>query len=548
MTPKEIKTRAERLLQQRANFEGLWSDIEKYIAPFQTQNGFSAITTVENAQKLTTTEIWDSTAQIGAERLGAAFYAGTVNNYQRWFRNAFRNPKLNQHPPSRQWLDVVSNTMWEALTSSNFGLEAATAFTTKVVFGTSCIYQELVNPKKWEGLQFTAVPLKEILFEEDWRGRVYCFYRFISWTATQIVTKLAPKESDEYKLLPEKIIQKHEQGADDRFEVIFCIYPREDAPAMKYGERVRAPEKRPYCACYVLRDSGEMLGKEDGYYEMPVYVDRYHKAPGTRWGYGPGTLALSTVKFLNAWMQAYLESGEKIVDPATLVTERGLLSDLDLSAGGLTTVRSMDDIKPYESAARFDVAATIIADLRDMIRRYFREDDLQLKDSPAMTATEAQIREARTNRVLAAPVGRVQNDLFDPMLQNTFNMMYREGQLPEPPQEVLRLSPEIQIEYLGPLMRSQRADDVAALERLASGVAALQKMGFQEVADVFNAQQLVREMAEFLSVPGSVLRDQREADALRAQRMQLQMAQAQAEIAKTAAEANRAQAGAEVED
>jgi hypothetical protein len=76
-------------------------------------------------------------------------------------------------------------------------------------------------------------------------------------------------------------------------------------------------------------------------------------------------------------------------------------------------------------------------------------------------------------------------------------------------------------------------------------VAALQKMGFQEVSDVFDAQQLVREMAEFLSVPGSVLRTKQEALKLRTQREQMQMAAQQAEIAKQAAEANRAQAGAD---
>lgn len=135
--------------------------------------------------------------------------------------------------------------------------------------------------------------------------------------------------------------------------------------------------------------------------------------------------------------------------------------------------------------------------------------------------------------------------MFGPLLQTTFNTMYREGRLREIPKSVIDASPGLKVTYHGPMMRSLRADDVIAIERLASGVAALTKMGIAEAGDVFNGEQAVREMAEHLSTPATIMRSPEEVTALRKQRMELQAAAAQAEIAKTAAEGARAAAGAQ---
>jgi hypothetical protein len=233
------------------------------------------------------------------------------------------------------------------------------------------------------------------------------------------------------------------------------------------------------------------------------------------------------------------------VDPATIVTERGLLSDLNLRKGGKTVVRRLDDISTYESKARFDVSEMMLADMRNMVRKHFREDDLTLKDSPAMTATEAQLRVELLNRLFGSTVGRTNNDLSDPMLQLVFNMMYRADRFPPPPPSVLASNPAMQIEYLGPFMRSQRTDEVAAIERLFSAVAAAKKMGFEDAADAFSAGGAVREMADRLSTPAACLNSVAEAKAQADNRAKMQKAAQTAEVMKTAAEGDKAAAMAQ---
>lgn len=542
MTPVEIIKRLAKQEGNRSNVEGTWRDIARYIMPLSTQE-FYGQNGGENSKKWTTREVWDSTAPIGAERLASIFYSNMFSPSFRWFSLGFRNPALNGDREAKAWLEAVSDIMFAAISASNFGPEIAACLHMLVGFGNGGISGEPVNPESWEGLEFSTLPLEDIYYEPDHRGRPRVFWRKYRWTPGQIVSKFVDEKGAPLNV-PEHVVKKAEQGATEPMEVVFCVYPRVGAAPMSKTEKIRAPNLRPFEYHYVLRKDAVFLGKEGGYYEMPVFQGPWLRAAGSNWGFGPGALALPTVKLANAWLEAMTDSAEKVVDPATIVTERGLLSDLDLKKGGLTTVRSLDDIKPYESAARFDVSESLLADMRNQIRKYFREDDTTLKDSPAMTATEAQLRVELLNRLFGPTVGNITNNIADPMLQWVFSVMYRADRFPPPPASVMESDSTLQIEYLGPFMRAQRLDEVAAIERLAAGVAALKKMNFEEAGDVFDPVGTVRELAERLATPAACLRSPQDVRKLAQQRAEMQKAAAVAEIKKTDAEASRAGAQA----
>ena len=410
--------------------------------------------------------------------------------------------------------------MFDEIQASDFNTEISCAYQDMVVFGPSAMIEE-ANAQKfpgmWNGLDFTCVPIREIYFEEDEKSRARVFYRRLQWTPVQILSKFAEKT-------PEWIRSKAEAstGVEDRIDLIFCVFKRDNIKPLRLGE-VAAPTLRPYGYKYVLRNTGDEIGDEGGYYDMPAYIARWEKTSGSIWGHGPGMIALPTVKYLNAWMEAQKNSAEKQVDPAMLVTERGLISDPDLTPGGITVVRTLDDIKMFESGARQDVAVQVLMDLREMVRKFFREDDLQLKQSPQMTATEAQIRYELMNRLLGSTLARIQNDLLDPLLQTTFNIMYREKQFPPTPQSILDTRAEMQIEYLGPLMRSQRTDEVGSIERLLQSVGQTAQF-FPEVIDVVDPIAAIREIAERLSTPADILNDENEIAKRKQQRAQMQQA------------------------
>jgi hypothetical protein len=165
------------------------------------------------------------------------------------------------------------------------------------------------------------------------------------------------------------------------------------------------------------------------------------------------------------------------------------------------------------------------------------EDELTLKDSPSMTATEAQIRYELMNRVLGSTLSLLQSDVLDLIVMLCIQMLARERRLPPVPPKLKLADGKFGIEYHGPLARAQRTDEVAAIERLASFVAALAKLEFQDARDVFDPVSAVREVAARLGCPAGVLISEDKVRAKIAQREAAATQLAKAQVAKAQGEA-----------
>ena len=376
------------------------------------------------------------------------------------------------------------------------------------------------------------MPLKEVFFEPGERG-VRVFYRQMKWEASRIVDKFGLDK------VPDYVSEKYHKGDPDKCEVIFCIYPREGKEA-KVGQ-VLTPTNRPWGYKYVLSPSGETLGDEGGYYEMPAYLPRWRKTSESIWGHSPAMYALGDIITANAVVKMLLEASELAIDPPVMVRDRSVLSDLDLRARSKIVVRDMDALAPFTSGQRIDVGEIRIDDLRASIRQYFYIDQLSLKDSPAMTATEVQVRYELMQRYMSATIARLQADFLDPVVERTFAILARAGRLAPPPQIVQEADADLDINYLGPLVRAQRADQVAAVERWMMLLAGNAEF-YPELLDTVNVDEVAKKVARMLSVPASMLRTKAEIAEVRQQREQAMQRQMEAETAKTEGEAMQAQA------
>lgn len=520
----------------RSNVEQGWDQIEKFVAPFG--GGGLPGNDAESDVEWKRINVWDFTAIDGAQKLAANIHGSVTSPAIRWYRMNLRDKNSLDDADARSYADEVSDRTFDALQDSDFNTEISCTYQDLVSFGTAVVMCEPANEFTWEGLDFTSVPIREAYFVEDHKGRVKIFWRRLKWTALQIVDKFGEEN------LPEvvKRVLGTEDESSKKFDVVFCIAERPDQmkrwKARKKKPAMVAAHLRPVGSCYFLEENGEALGEEGGYYEMPVFVARWEKTPGSQWGHGPGHLACITAKYINAWMEVTKKAQEKTVDPTTLVSERGLLSDLDHAPGKYVVVRDpQKDVMVLESKTRFDVANDAIAELRAMLRQIFHVDELQLKDSPAMTATEVQVRYELMNRVLGSTLARLQSDLLDPLLHLVINILARAKQLPEMPSVVRNSGGDYSLEYQGPLSRAQRTDEVAAIERGSAFVAGLLKMGFDEVRDDFDPGQAVREAFKRLGVPAKVLPSDAERNKRRKERQQLMARMARAEAARAEGEA-----------
>jgi len=498
MKTEDIKKRFEALWSQRKNVESTWDLIEQFIMPIRGGKFFESQQSEGEIDWRRGRNVYDSTAQNAMYTLASSMHGALTSPSTRWFSLRFREVALNAVTANMQWLEAASDAIFYALQDSNFNLEVNEGYLDLAGFGTSVIFEEPVSDTSWEGLDFSALPIRESYFEQDYQGQVHRFYRLLQWTPVQIVTKFG-KEN-----VPDIINTKAENGnnLDEKIDLIFCVYPRENVEDSIWAKKL-SPEKRKYGYKYILRASGEMIGKEGGYYEMPAYVPRWQKASGSQWGFSPATIALSDVMTLNALVELVLQALEKVVDPANLTTERGLISDLDLGAAGLTVVRNIEDLVPYESKANFNASTLQIEDLRNRIRQTFLVDQLELKESPAMSATEVNARVDLMQRLLGPVMGRLTNDFLDPMIERTFRILWRNGKIPPMPQGLE--GKEFDAEYTGPMARAQRTDKIQAIEGYLNSIGAMGEM-LPEMVALIDQEGTGRILANLRGAPAMILK------------------------------------------
>lgn len=537
----DLKRRLEAAITDRASVDATWTEVERWVGPLSGGLPANRATISEGSVDRERAEIWDSTAPDGADKLAAHLSSSITNPAVRWAKMVWKPKRLQESTEANKWLEEATDRIFSELQESDFYREIGSFYGDWVRYCTACFVAEplkdALTKEDWRGLDFSAPPIRECYYEPDYHWNVLRWWRVFSWTPGQIISKFGTEN------VPERVRQLSVSPDQNmtRLRVAYAIWVREEQMG-KPKEFPAAPELRPVGCVYFLCDSGEQLGDEDGHYEMPVYVVPWEKAAGSNWGHGPGIRVLPDVRYLNERLKQIRVAGEKACDPAFAVTERGQLSDLDIRPGQRTIVSDIDAIKVLESGSKFQVGEHDIADLRAQIRARFWTDELTLKLSPQMTATEVNARLDMMQKLFGPTLSRLQATALNPLWQLVFAMLYRAGKLPQMPaivrQEVVDSGGEFEIDYQGPLSRAQRMDEVAAVERLASAAAGLIKLGFQEVATTFDPDAALREMAKRLGTPATILRSQDDVKKRLEEQRKLQAQAAQAELARAQADAN----------
>lgn len=521
----KLLARYAKLCSDRTNIERMWEAIVDYILPYRG-DFFDNTGDELSVDWFRERDAYDSTAIMAHQMLAASLHGALTSPASQWFLMRFRDSKLNKNKAAKEWLEDGSKKVFFALQDSNFNLEVNETYQDVAGFGTAflCLEEEGGPANTWNGLEFNSIPIKEGYFESNARGNIERFFRHLKWTPTQILSKFGDN-------VPESIKALEEKGSTDRLDVIWCVYPT--------GNKVTAPTKkvarsrRPYEARYILKDTKETIGKPVGYYEMPVFAPRWRKTSDSEWGNSPAMIALADVLSLNQAREMQMISSEKMIDPPMMAEERSLITDLDVSAASLTVVRSVEGIKPLLTGGQINVSDMMVEQLQDAIRNYFFMDQLTFPSPQAqpMTATEAQIRYEQMQRLLGPTMGRLQSDLLDPLVSRVFRMLSRDGVIPPPPQEVIDANAELDIEYMGSLVRAQNSDKAAAIERWTMGLGNMAAV-LPDILDVVDDVGVGRQYGEDLNIPATLMHSDIEVKKKRTERKQNQQQAEQAMLAE----------------
>lgn len=532
-----VKKRLSAMESNRGTWEDHWQEILDYVMPRKAD-----VTLVRAKGEKRTDVLFDSTA-ITANTLLAASLQGTLTSPSLpWFSIKLRDKVVNEDHRVQMWLEDTARRMYDAFNDANFNTEVHEMYLDLTSIGTGCLFvEEHKDGFTDNGIHFKTLHINEFYIQENNNGFIDTVYRKYKMSARQAVQEFGEEN------LGEKILEAARHKPEKEFVFIHGVEPSED-----YKRATgKVATKLKYHSCHVCQED-KMVVRTGGYNEFPYLVPRWSKATGEIYGRSPSYNALPDIKTLNKAVEIGLKAWAKAIDPPLLVQDDGVIGRVRTTPAGITVIRNDGAIKPLQIGSNWQITDMKETQLRTAIRQAYYSDQLQLQEGPQMTATEVQVRYELMQRLLGPTLGRFQSEFLNPLIERVFGIMFRAGALLPPPDNIQEA--KMDIEYVGPLARSQRMEEAQAIDRLyqlAANVAQIDPT----IMDNINHDEAIRMRATLLGVPKSILvsredvADKREAQQQAAMQQQMMMAQQQqAQTGKMQAEAAKAVADPDVQD
>jgi len=502
---RSLLTRFKGLEEARQPWVPSWKELSEYMLPRKDSfaapgsGGFRLGSTGDE-------RIFDSTPMHALELLASSLGGLLTNPAMPWFEIRARDPEIGDVKEVRQFLQQARDRMISLFNTEDTGFQTNVheLYLDVALLGTAVMYVEADTQSV---ARFSTRPLGEVFVAESARGMVDTVYRRYEVSVRQASQMWGAALSDEVKRkVPEK--------PEEKIEILHAVFPRTDRDPSGFGAA-----NFPFASIY-MEVATENILEESGYLEMPYLVPRWGKAAGEIYGRGPGQTALSDTRVLNAMGKTALMAAEKMADPPLMVPDDGFLGPVRSGPGGLSYYRAGSSDRIEALPVRVDLGATeeMMNQRRESIRRIFLGDQLA-PEGPAVTATEAVIRQSEKMRVLGPVLGRLQTEFLGPLVRRVFHIMLRMNALPPFPEG---LAPDdIEVRYTSPVARAQKQYEAQGLAQtmdyLAPLVGGSDALG---IMDNFETDRVTRHVAELFGTPPDYLKPEPDVEAARAGKSQ----------------------------
>jgi hypothetical protein len=296
---------------------------------------------------------------------------------------------------------------------------------------------------------------------------------------------------------------------NDKFEVVHAVFPREDYDKDKLDRL-----NMPFANLYVDKEEKKVL-YQGGYQEFPYMVPRWEKDSDELWGRGPGMDALPDTKMLNQMRYDDIRAMQKLIDPPLLVQRETSISSTRTSAGSVIYYKSGEKPESLNTGGDYQIAMDAEEKQRQMIMQCFYADLFaifaQIPDNLQMTATEVRERVEERLMLLGPSLGRLQVELYNPMLSRVFWILYRGGFIDPVPRALA--GEGLEVEYVSKLALAMRQVESQAIRQTLAFVVDASQLD-RSALHVLNVRKATRGIAERNGTPEEFLRNDREIDAL----------------------------------
>lgn len=519
-TENTSKPRADQLIQQyeqllsgRTNIESYWQTLHDYFY-IESQD---VNKTYSVGNELDSSFLWDSTTLESSDVFASGFMNYLTPPTSKWFRLRHKDPKLSENKAIGDFLEQVTDEVNYVINRSNFYDQMFPSYKSSGVYGTSLIFEE---EDIQDEARFYNMPLKQVVFSEDAKGRACEYFIEFEYTALQAASRWGEKALSE-----EMQKEIRERAPDKKHKFLLFIGKR-------YIREIQKTDKKnmPIESVWVDVKARQII-EEGGYNEFPAMVHRFDKRPNLPWGFSPAMKSLPFARLLNAMAKTNLRAMMKHTDPPIALPNNAFIAPFNMNPRAVNyykkDVMGGKDIFPFGNYGDPANGLNAVEYYSHKVKSLMYNDVFLGFSNITKEMNNPEVMERINEKMtmLGPAVGRYLSEVLNPIVQRTIGILARKGRLPDMPDEMMD-NPFFEIDFVGALAQAQRRSE---LNTLITGLTMIGQMApmTPEVLDKLNADRVVDEVWSITGAPVSVLRDDSEIKDIREHRAEQTMKQQQ---------------------
>jgi len=517
---------------ERSSFLPHWQDIADHIRPRSLR--VNNVIDYSKGSKFNK-KIIDSSATLASRTLRSGLMAGLTSPARPWFKLGTVDPDLEEHGAAKAWLYGVENQMRDIFAKSNLYQVLPSVYGALGDYGTAamcCLEDEHST------VRFYYFLTGQFLIAVNQFNRCDTLYRRFPMTVRQMVQRFG---IDNVSPSTRQYFQSKQYETE--MEVCHCIEPNDKRDGIRLSS-----DNKPFRSVYFeWNASYGLFLRKSGFDEFPVMAPRWDLYDDSCYGYSPGMDALGDIKALQLEQRRKAEAIDKWVRPpmiadASLRTQRSSILPGDVTyIEGLAQQKHAGFRPAYEVNPSIKEILEDIQEIQGRIKRCYFEDMMAMlsqSDNPEMTAREIEERHSEKVLILGPVMERLNDELFDPLIERTFGIMLRRGLIPPPPEGLQ--GQQLKIEYISILAQAQKLLGTANIEKVAAFTGSLANLS-PAALDKFDVDEAIDTYADMHGINPNIIRTKEQVKVLRDIRQKQQQMSQMAAMAKPVKEA--AQAG-----
>lgn len=457
-----ILRRLGALKAKRYTWDSHWQEVARRIWPDGDEfQGRAASTRSFGGGDKRTEQIFDATGAQALERFSAFMESLNTPAHKIWHDLRASDEQLNKDLAVKLWFEQINKILQKERQrpKANFKTQMQEGYKSLGAFGGLPIY---LDEAPAGGFRYRYCHVNQLYIEVDHTGSVDTIYRCYSMSARAATQRWGERAGE--KVRTAMVTDK----PDDTFEFVHVVKPRKDVDPDLFG-----PESMPWVSIYVACED-KQIAEEGGFEEMPYFYARWTVNPSEIYGRSPAMMALPHVKTAHEMMRTFISSGHRVVDPPLLLAHDGVMGAGSTKVrnvpGGLNysglNMQGQQLIQPLQTGMQLDLTETMLETERKAIREWFLVDLFRaaLEElPPGVTATAYLQRATERGDIIAPQSGRLQSELYGPLIAREVGILQRQGRLPPPPPALVEAQGEYTIEYVSEAARLQRSREALGI-------------------------------------------------------------------------------------